>query len=164
MALTSLIFQKSAGGVVYRMEDGQPTYLLLKNINRRRHPPSVWWEFPKGAVEKGEDVLDALKREVEEETALRELELKGHLGSIKYYFKRANGTLVSKAVTYHLVKALGGQVQISDEHEDFAWLSYEDAISRLKFKNHKKVLKRAKRLVQSMAIDVEVPKERPKGV
>ena len=158
-----MIFMKSAGGVVYKLENGRPTYLLLKNINRRRHPPSVWWEFPKGLVEKGEDVLDTLRREVEEETGLKELELEGHLGSIKYYFKKTNGTLVSKGVTYHLVKALGGQVEISHEHEDFVWLSYEDAISRLKFKNHKKVLKRAKRIVQSMAIDVEVPKERPES-
>jgi 8-oxo-dGTP pyrophosphatase MutT (NUDIX family) len=135
---------------------------LLKNINRRRHPPSVWWEFPKGLVEKGEDDVDTLKREVEEETGLRDLELMDRLGSIRYYFKKSNGTLVRKVVSYYLVRAPSGQVEISHEHEDFEWLPYDDAYSRLKFKNHKRVLRKARRVVEEEAIGVEIPRERSK--
>lgn len=56
----------SAGVVPVRMTEQGPLLLLLRAF---RH-----WDFPKGGVEAGESPLEAAIREVEEETAITDLE------------------------------------------------------------------------------------------
>lgn len=63
--MAAKIKERSAGVVVIRFTDGGCRFLLLRAF---RH-----WDFPKGAVEPGEDPLDAARREVAEETGIQEL-------------------------------------------------------------------------------------------
>ncbi len=44
-----------------------------------------FWGFPKGHIDKGEDALSAAKREIREETGLRDLTLVKELGSYRRY-------------------------------------------------------------------------------
>lgn len=62
---------ESAGGIV-RNQKGE--IAVVKN------GPN-FWGFPKGRIDEGEDALTAAKREIEEETGLRELTLIKDLGS-----------------------------------------------------------------------------------
>jgi 8-oxo-dGTP pyrophosphatase MutT (NUDIX family) len=55
--------ERSAGALVFRRTASGPVYLLLKY-------PAGHWDFPKGNIEKGETPLDAMHREVREETGL----------------------------------------------------------------------------------------------
>jgi 8-oxo-dGTP pyrophosphatase MutT (NUDIX family) len=55
-----------AGGVVYRMRDGVPQFLL---VTARRQPDL--WVYPKGHVEPGETCEAAAAREVREEAGVR---------------------------------------------------------------------------------------------
>ncbi len=43
------------------------------------------WVLPKGKVENGEELLEAAKREIYEETSLKELELVTNLGTYEHY-------------------------------------------------------------------------------
>ncbi|MDZ4384915.1 MAG: NUDIX domain-containing protein, partial [Candidatus Moranbacteria bacterium] len=62
-------FEKSVGAVVFRKkETGGKEFLLL-------HYPSGHWDFPKGHIESGETEEGTLRREVEEETGLKDLKL-----------------------------------------------------------------------------------------
>ena len=58
------LYERSCGAVVYRMDAGQPLYLLIKNKR------SAHWGFPKGHMEKGETQEETAKREVLEETGM----------------------------------------------------------------------------------------------
>ena len=42
---------------------------------RKDHPNNDKWQMPQGGVNKGEDLLSAMKRELEEETSIRSIEI-----------------------------------------------------------------------------------------
>ena len=137
--------EKSAGAIIFRLKDGMPYYLLL-------HYHSGHWEFARGHVEEGEDQLETAKREIEEETGIRDLRIvEGFKGYTKFSFKRTwnlrpeeknHVPWIFKIVTLYLAQTQTETVRISDEHTGFTWLKYEDAIKKLP-KDAKKVFKEA---------------------
>ncbi len=107
-------------------------------------PQKEYWDLPKGHIEKGEGILETVKREIFEETGLRDINFKGEFKeTIKYFFKW-EGKNIMKFVTFYLVETKTEEVKISEEHVGFQWLSYDDAMSRLTFKNAKNILQKAK--------------------
>lgn len=71
----AFIPRDTSGGVVLN-PDGK---ILLVYQNRNS------WSFPKGAIEQGESLLDAARREVMEETGLTDTELLEDLGYYERY-------------------------------------------------------------------------------
>lgn len=138
--------EKSAGAVIFRKEDGKIYYLLL-------HYQSGHWDFPKGHIEKGEKEEDTVKREVAEETGIKDIKIvKGFKEWIKYFFRRTYGlgkeekkkaSWVFKIVDFYLAETKVKEVKISFEHIGYKWLSYETALKQLTFKNAKEILKKA---------------------
>jgi len=105
--------------------------------------PKEYWDLPKGHIEKGEKQIETVRREVEEETGLKDIEfLEGFKKWIKYFFK-FKGVNILKFVTFYLVKTKTKDIKISREHLDYKWLLYEEAIEKLTFKNAKEILKKA---------------------
>jgi len=134
--------EKSAGAVIFRREGNKIYYLLLQYPSGAR-APKVYWDFPKGHLEKGEKEIETVKREIKEETGLRDIKFtEGFKEWVKYFFKLKEKT-VFKIVTFYLVEAETEKVKISFEHTDFKWLPYQEAIEQLTFKNAKEILKRA---------------------
>ena len=71
----------SAGAIIFRKEGNLNYYLLL-------HYTSGHWEFPKGHIEKGENEIETVKREIAEETGLKDIKIiDGFKERIKYFFK-----------------------------------------------------------------------------
>jgi len=111
----------SAGVVVVRADADRWRYLLLRAYN--------YWDFPKGLVEPGETPLDGARREVEEETEIRDLEFRwGHdfyqtapysKGKIARYYLACTR---QEAVTLPVSPELG-----RPEHEEYRWLPYAAA-------------------------------------
>jgi len=135
-------FEKSAGAVIFRRKEGKNYYLLLSYPLNARSKKS-YWDFPKGHLEKEENDLDAAKREVEEETGLKDVKfMEGFKEWIKYFF-RAEGKNIFKIVTFFLAETKTEEVKISPEHTGFKWLIYEEAVKQLNFKNAKDILKKA---------------------
>lgn len=63
---------RSAGGIVINMKSGK---ILMVNQEGQR------WSFPKGHIDKGENEFEAAKREIYEESGIRDLELIKNIGS-----------------------------------------------------------------------------------
>lgn len=122
-----MIREKSAGAVVFRKNDGRIQYLLLM-----RNPK--YWDLPKGNIEEGEKEEDTVKREVDEETGLKKIEIISGFKEREHYFYRLKGELVSKDVVFFLAESKEGEVQISKEHENYGWFEFEDAIKKVKSK------------------------------
>jgi len=141
--------EKSAGAIIFRMENDILYYLLL-------HYPSGHWEFPKGHIEGKESEEETLEREVFEETGINDLKIiPGFKKYIKYFFrqykeniseedrKKGKTPWVFKLVVFFIAETKTKDIKISSEHLDFLWLSIDEAIKKTTFKNSKKLLKEA---------------------
>ena len=139
-----MIDEKSAGAILCSMnvDAGRLEYLLL-------HHTLGHWDFPKGNIEADENAIQAARREIYEETGIKEIEFaKRFKETIEYYYKRSN-RLVRKRVTFYIAKTKTRQVSLSSEHDGYAWKDYEAAIQHLTFVNAKNVLKRARMYLAS---------------
>ena len=127
--------EKSAGAVVFR-KDKEPIYLLL-------HYEAKHWDFPKGNVEKNETDTETVKREIEEETGIKDIEIVEDFKERMHYFYKFKKELISKEVVFYLAETKNKQVKLSFEHIGFKWLPYTEAIEQLTYKNAKEILKKA---------------------
>ncbi len=123
----------SAGGVVYRWEDGKPLFLLLASNKR-----GVWC-LPKGLIEEGEDEVTTAIREVREETGVSRVKLHGKLGAIKYQFGFRAKTY-DKTVHFFLFETDQADAKVGTEHDAMEWMPYEKALHTLSYPNEKEIL------------------------
>ena len=132
--------EKSAGCVLFHIDNGRIRYLLLRY--GKGH-----WGFPKGLIEVGEGEKEAAIREVQEETGILTLELQENFKeNIQYFYKR-QGKTIHKEVVYFLAEAKIGKVTLSFEHSEYKWLTFEDTLNQLSFNNVKQVLKKAHHII-----------------
>ena len=97
-------------------------FLLLRNKRG-------FWGFPQGHKERGENDIQTLQREVQEETGIVNLEIHQYIGKIQYKYFRADGLRSEKEVKFYFATTPTRQVIISNQHEDFKWTNYFDALS-----------------------------------
>jgi 8-oxo-dGTP pyrophosphatase MutT (NUDIX family) len=139
-----LIEKKSAGAVIFNETLGERYYLLL--LYDAGH-----WDFPKGGIEEGESELDAVIREVREETGITDLKLiEGFRQTISYQFKSTEGE-INKTVVFYLGNTSTFKVTLSHEHRAYAWLKFEDALEQLTFDTARSVLKVAHRFLENLS-------------
>jgi len=149
-------FEKSFGAVIFRREDGKIYYLLLHYPSSSKAAKD-YWDFPKGHPEKGEGETETIKREVEEETGLKDIIFAaGFKEWIKYFFQ-LEGKRVFKIVTYYLAESKTSEVKISLEHLGFQWLTFEEALGQLSFKNSKEILEKANNFLQNSSYRGQTP-------
>ena len=133
-------YRKAISAVCYRREKQQILYLLLK---RKLH----WkgWEFPKGGVDRGETMRQAVLREVKEETGQKPLKIKDHRISGKYKYPKFLDDRPDKiGQTYHIfsVELKSKTIKFDKvEHSGYKWLKFKDALPKLKWPNQKKGLR-----------------------
>ena len=123
----------SAGFVIFRHTPKGPRFLLL---DYGKH-----WDYPKGHLEQGETAWQAAVRELREETGIRQVDRVNRFQRHMHYaFHSKKKGDVAKTVTYFLGQTRAETVKLSDEHEDYAWLSYEKALRRLTYDNARETL------------------------
>lgn len=127
-------FEQNSAGFILFKGDGIRKYLLLKH-------GIDYWNFPKGKLESGESDLDAAIRELNEETGITNIEiLDGFEDTFGYSFLVKEG-LIKKVVKMFLAKYLNGSINLSNEHEEYEWFDFKDALNILKFNNIRNALK-----------------------
>ena len=130
-----MLNEKSCGAVVY-IRTPNVKYLLLQY-------EAGHWDFVKGNVEKGETEQQTAVRELGEETGITDAQfINGFKEIISYFYKR-QGAVVLKEVVFFLMETKTSEIKLSFEHVGFTWLSYEEAMKKLTFKNARDVLQKA---------------------
>lgn len=141
--------ERSAGVIVFRQEGSVNKYLLLKH-------PSVkggHWDFPKGHIEEGEEPLQAAKRELKEETGIKIAGfIDGFTEEIEYTYKK-EGEMSHKKVLFFLAMTGEEDIELSFEHVDFEWLSYDEALKRITYNNSKEALRKAHELYKQKNLE-----------
>jgi 8-oxo-dGTP pyrophosphatase MutT (NUDIX family) len=132
----------SAGGVVYRQEDGQLEVVLCG-----RESP-VRWSLAKGTPNPGETMEGTALREVQEETGLA-VRLEAPIGSINYWFADPQGNVrYHKTVHFYLMAPVGGNTQDHDPEFDVVqWFPADQALQALAYPNEVEVLRQALELI-----------------
>jgi len=133
--------ETSAGGVVFRIEDGRAVFLLIRDSYQN-------WGFPKGHVERGERLDVAACREVTEETGLSDLAVRGSIETIDWYF-RFRGHLIHKVCHFFLMETVESATSPQEAEGITAcrWITYEDAESLISYANARAVLRHARAMV-----------------
>ena len=136
----------SAGGVVYRIVEGRPLFLLIRDSYAN-------WGFPKGHLEHGEAPETAAVREVEEETGLEAIESRGVIDTIDWYF-RFRGRLIHKVCHFYLMESASERTspQEAEGITECQWVTYDDAARMISYANARQVLKRAHEIVAHAAL------------
>ena len=137
-----MVKEQSAGAVIFRIEKGDPRYLLL-HYPFSSKAKKEYWDLPKGHIEKGESEEDTVRREVAEETGLRDVELLNDFRQEIHYRFQSGRQNILKTVVFYLAKTNQQKVTISSEHIGFQWLGYEEAIEKLTYANARQVVKKA---------------------
>jgi len=112
----------SAGVVVVKRHPGHFKFLLLRAYNH--------WDFPKGVVEEGEEIIDGACREVEEESTITDLHFDWGM-----QFRETGPYGQGKIARYYLAETYQETVDLpinpsigKAEHEEYRWVTYEEAL------------------------------------
>ena len=136
--------ETSAGGVVFRMDVGQPLYLLIRDSYKN-------WGFPKGHIETGEQPEAAALREVKEETGLDDLSIRSPIDTIDWFF-RFRGQLIHKVCHFYLMET--ADATTSPQHAEgitaCRWTRFEEAQSLISYANAREVLRRAQEMLAAL--------------
>lgn len=135
--------ETSAGGVVVRMVDGSPRYLLIRDSYGH-------WGFPKGHLERGERADTAALREVMEETGLRSVTVAASIEKIEWFF-RFRGTLIHKRCEFFLMQTDVAETkpQRSEGITACQWTPIAEAMDLIEYENARAVLRRADEMVRA---------------
>ena len=133
--------ETSAGGVVFRLEEGAPLFLLIRDSYAN-------WGFPKGHVESGEEPEGAARREVTEETGLVEVAVRGAIQTIDWHF-RFRGRLIHKVCHFFLMETVESATspQQAEGITACRWLPFDEAEALISYANARDVLRKARGMV-----------------
>ncbi|HZW57211.1 MAG TPA: NUDIX domain-containing protein [Nitrososphaerales archaeon] len=146
-----MIEERSAGAVIF-YSDKSATNSGNSRLFLVLHYPAGHWDFPKGALEKGETEEQAARREIMEETGLRiNSFLPNFRKLIDYHYRRSEG-LSHKQVVFFLARSEKKDVTISFEHSGYDWLTLEQALRRLTFENARNILREANAFLSKVAV------------
>ena len=105
----------AAKGIISR----EGRYLLIRRAANSSFDPGLW-DLPGGKLDFGEELVETLRREVKEETGLT-IRVGGPFATW-HFFK---GEVFVTGITF-LCEYTGGEVTLSPEHSDFAWITLGD--------------------------------------
>jgi 8-oxo-dGTP pyrophosphatase MutT (NUDIX family) len=140
----------SAGGIVYKNQDGAISVLMI--LPARRNDPLMssgftpTWTFPKGWVgDHGDEAIEQTAiREVREEGGV-EAKVVAPLGSARYFFNW-QGQNVSKTVHWFLMEYVSGNPADHDHEVDKAeWVPIAEAEKRVTYPTDKQTFAKAKK-------------------
>ena len=136
-------FGISQKAIIYDPQEEK--YLLMKAKDGYFAKNYGAWEFVGGTVEQGEDFIKSLGREVKEEAGNIEYEISDLITSFKIH----NSDGKEKIFLGYLVKFLGGEVELSDEHEEYRWEKFKDIMESKEYSPWaKEFIKKAQEYVE----------------
>lgn len=125
-------------GIKALIKNKEGKYLLLK-VNKKAlkgYTGEAYWDIPGGRVQKGDTVENTLKREIEEETGIKNISepkpITMVLSNIRIPLDTYDVGLILSIYECEINE--NEQIKLSEEHTTFAWLEPQEAAKLLKIK------------------------------
>lgn len=83
------------------------------------------WQAVGGRLEKGEKLEDGLRREVDEETGIKDLVI-DKVVHVDEWFAKPEGELKHIVAIFFLCATKTNEINLSDEHQEYSWVTPED--------------------------------------
>jgi ADP-ribose pyrophosphatase YjhB (NUDIX family) len=134
-AITEVVREPTAGGIVYRLnKEGAVEILLIADSKTR-------WTIPKGHIEEGETPRQTAEREIQEETGLVQMKMLDWLGKINFRYRRAD-TLVLMTTEIFLVEAQGNTNKIVPQEwmKGIKWFTANEALDKIEYEDISKLI------------------------
>ncbi|WP_281259862.1 NUDIX hydrolase [Bacillus fungorum] len=127
--------------IPFIIDQGNMKFCILKREDMN------WWQFVSGGAEFGESLAESALREVQEEIGISFLnnelmQLDTCCSVPKKYFKDNDKWNDLYVVTEHsfAIKLSNEEIRLSDEHTEFKWVAYDEAVELLQFDSNKTAL------------------------
>ena len=144
-AIQEIVREPTSGGIIFRLtKDGKDIEILLIQDSKGRST------IPKGHIEPGETAKMTARREIEEETGLKNVNILTWLGKIHFKYRRAD-KLVLMTTQIYLVEAM-------DTHETpigekwmkgIKWFSFAEALDLIEYDDIEKLMLIAKKRIRA---------------
>ena len=121
--------------IIFRRNGNVVEYLLLKRLPER----SGFWQPVTGGIEEGETREEALRREVFEETGVKSM-----VAVIKglYYFEFSDPD-PHREYVYGVEVSPSEEIALDrNEHSEYKWCSFQEALRLLHWKENKEALRK----------------------
>ena len=127
---------KQVDSYIYRITDNGPVYLMMK-----RSPCKYYehlWQGVAGKIEKGETAVQTVVRELKEETGMKPKKMfaADHIAS--FYDARNDRILM---VPIFGIEVENSDVRLSEEHSEYKWVSFDEALALLTWTGQKEGLR-----------------------
>ena len=108
------------------------------------------WTIPKGHIEPGETAKQTARREIEEETGLKNVSVLSWLGKVQFKYRRTT-TLVLMTTQVYLVKSLDKNEKTVKEKwmNAIKWFDFADALEAVEYEDIEKLMLLAKTKIRS---------------
>ena len=144
-AIQEIVREPTSGGIIFRLTPDQKDIevLLIQDSKGR-------WTIPKGHIEPGETAKMTARREIEEETGLRNVSVLSWLGKIHFKYRRAD-KLVLMTTQIYLVQALDAKEMPTGEKwmKGIRWFSFAEALDLIEYEDIEKIMLIAKKKIRS---------------
>ena len=120
-------------GILFTRVDDEIKYLVL----HRRPEEGNFWQPLTGTLNSDESIIDCLYREIEEELGFGKTEVIGLTDEVyRFEWKRGDQTILE--FVYGVELSFDQNITLSNEHDEYKWCSFDEAISILGRDNNKK--------------------------
>lgn len=144
-AIQEIVREPTSGGIVFRVTpDKKDIDVLLIQDSKGR------WTIPKGHIEPGETAKMTARREIEEETGLRNFSVLTWLGKIHFKYRRAD-KLVLMTTQIYLVQAMDAREMPTGEKwmRGIQWFSFAEALNLIEYDDIEKLMLIAKKKIRA---------------
>lgn len=145
VAIQEVVREPTSGGIVFRLtKDQKDIEILLIQDSKGR------WTIPKGHIEPGETAKMTARREIEEETGLRNVSILAWLGKIHFKYRRLD-KLVLMTTQIYLVQALDAhELPVGEKWmKGIRWFSFAEALDTIEYDDIGKLMLIAKKKVRT---------------
>ena len=141
----------SAGGIVYKNQKEGILWLIRRAKPHDDYKGNLGWSLPKGWIDEGETVEQAALRETAEEGGVR-AKIIAKLPVIKIFFTNHEKEKVMKFITYFAMEWIEDLKEgFCDETVEVKWVSKDEALKLLMYKNEQDLLKQADEILKKQS-------------